>query len=161
MNTIGKIVRYITGIGTWIAGIFLTGIMVAIVLDVILRLARIPIIGSYELTEVAIIVTVAFALPYTALKGGHVAVDLLVSRFKPRSRQLSVAITVLFSTVIWALVVWASIGVLQDKWLNEASYTLKIPYLPFRFVWVIGLALFCIVYLFEVIKRLTNKGNNS
>lgn len=150
-----------TGTGTWLAGIFLAGIMVAIVLDVILRLVKIPIIGSYELTEVAIIVAVAFALPYTALKGGHVAVDLLVSRFKPRARQLSVAITILFSTVIWALVVWASVEVLQAKWLNEASYTLKIPYLPFRFIWVIGLTLFCIVYLFEAIKRLIKKGNDS
>ena len=151
MNLFEKVIYNASRWGVVASGAFLVAIMVAIVLDIILRLARIPVIGSYEITQLLIVVTVAFALPYTALKKGHVVVDLLVSRLRERSLLISSTITIFLSLVIWGLVVWASIGVLEEKWTREASFTLQIPYLPFRFAWVIGLTLFCLIYLLEVI----------
>jgi TRAP-type C4-dicarboxylate transport system permease small subunit len=160
MNIFEKVINHVSRWGVVAAGAFLVAIMIAIVLDIVLRLARIPIIGSYEITQLFIVVTVAFALPYTALKKGHVVVDLLVSRLKERSRTISSVITIFLSLVIWGLVVWASVGVLEEKWTREASFTLQIPYLPFRFAWVIGLALFCLVYLLEVIKGIMSLGKS-
>lgn len=160
MNIFEKVVRTVSGWGAAAAGFFLVATMIAIVLDIALRLLRIPIIGSYELTQVFIVVTVAFALPYTALKKSHVVVDLLVSHFSDRNRAISSVVTLFPTLVIWAFIVWASIGVLQEKWTSEFSFTLGIPYLPFRFAWVLGLCLFCLVYIVEIIETVVFIGKS-
>jgi TRAP-type C4-dicarboxylate transport system permease small subunit len=154
MKYFEKVVLRLVNWGAVAAGLFLVVIMVAIVLDVVLRLLRIPFVGSYEIAEAFIIVTVAFALPFAAVKGTHVVIDVLITHFGRRKRAISTAIALFLTLVIWGLIVWASFNVMLAKWTNEFSFTLNIPYLPFRIIWVIGLILFCLVYITEIAKRI-------
>ena len=128
--------------------------MLLVVAVVLFRLFGKAIPGSYELIELMIVVTVAFALSYTALKQSHVVVDLLVSRFPLRTQTILAIFTYFLSMVIWGLIVWASYDIMLEKWLLEQSYLLKIPYLPFRIVWVFGLLIFSLIFLLEMYKAL-------
>jgi TRAP-type C4-dicarboxylate transport system permease small subunit len=155
MKKVERVVNDISRGTSTLAGAVLIFISVAIVLDVCLRLARLPIVSSYDLTEAFIVVVVAFALPYTALRRGHVMVDILVSHFPKTAEKISSAVTLILSLGFWVMVTWAAVDMLQKKWTNEFSFNLHIPYLPFRFIWVIGLCFFCAVYLLEIINIIT------
>ena len=108
MKLFEKSVRLFSHVGAALGGFFLITIMLAIVLDICLRLLRIPIISSYDLTQVFIVVTVAFALPYTAIKKAHVVVEILVSRFSNKAQGLSSSITSFFTLIFWSLIIKAS-----------------------------------------------------
>ena len=51
--------------------------------DVILRLFKRPILGTYELVGMLAAVTVGFALPETSLTRGHVIMDMFTGRLSP------------------------------------------------------------------------------
>lgn len=54
---------------------------------------------------------------WTLLRGGHVRVDLLYTRFSPRTRAaIDLAGTVLFLFPFCAVVIWASVPYVMDSW---------------------------------------------
>ena len=154
MRSFANIVHRIGGVGAAIGSVFLAGMMVLIVASVVVRPFGEVIAGSYELIEVLIVVPVAFALGYTALKQGHVEVSLVVSRFSQRKQAIIASFTWFLSLGIWGLIVWAGTGIMLEKWLGERTELLLVPYLPFRFVWVFGLLLFCLAFLIELSRAL-------
>ena len=137
-----------------LGAVFLTGMMVLIVANVIYRLSGHVIAGSYELSELMIVVTAAFALGYAALKKSHVVVKILVSRFSPRAQAILEALMSLISLGTWAVIAWAGVLILSEKWLKEETELLSVPFLPFRFVFLFGLSLLCLVYLIDLFKAL-------
>lgn len=134
---------------------FLTGMMVLIVANVIYRLSGHVIAGSYELSELMIVVAVAFALGYAALKKSHVVVKIVVSRFPQRWQSILEAFMSLISLATWAAIAWAGFLILSNRWLTEETDLLDVPYLPFRFVFVFGLGLLCLVYLIDLFRALS------
>jgi len=128
--------------------------MVLIVASVVVRPFGEVIAGSYELVEVLIVVIVGFALAYTALKQRHVAISLLTSRFSQRKQVIIASFTWFLSLCTWGIIVWASTDIMFEKWLAERTEWLGVPYLPFRFVWVFGLLLYCLVFLIELSRAL-------
>ena len=154
MGVFSGIVRRIVDVGTSIGSGFLVGIMVLIVAGIIVRLCGRVIAGSYELVELLVILPVAFTLAYTALRQGHVAASSLVSRFPPRLQAIVASITWLLSLCTSGLIVWANTDIMLEMWLREQSELLRVPYLPFRFVWVFGLLLLCLVFLIDLFKAL-------
>jgi len=78
--------------------------------DVLLRyLFNSPITGTFELTELTMIVTIFFALSYTASRGGHIRVELIVDRLNRRSQAVIDSVTSLFSLVIVSLIIWGAL----------------------------------------------------
>ena len=106
------------------------------------------------MVEVFIVITVAFALPYTALKKGHVMIDAITSHLKPRTRAIISCFTMFLSIAIWGFITWAAIVIMQEKWLGEVSFFMKIPYLPFRIIWIVGLVLFSLMYVLDFAKSI-------
>lgn len=154
MDCFTRIVSRIIKLGTIIAAVFLAGIMLLIVASVIVRPSGHVIAGSYEMIELLIVITVAFALAYTALLKGHVAVDILMERFSKRTQAIVAIFTWFLSFTIWGLITWANIDIMREKWLLEQTELLLVPYLPFRIVWIFGLALFCVIFLMEMINSI-------
>ena len=148
MNTFRKI----STIGAKVGSCFLAGIMFLVVASIIIRPFGRAIPGSYELIELLIVVTVAFSFAYTTINQGHIVVNLLVSRFRPRTQAIIAIFIWLLSLGIWAVIGWASTDLMLDKWLRERSHFLEIPFLPFRIVWVFGILLFCVAMAIEVYK---------
>ena len=154
MEYLANIVRRINGAGVALGAAFLVGMTVLIVANIIYRLTGHVITGSYELSELMIVVTVAFALGYAGFQKSHVAVGILVSRFPQRWQAIVEAFTSFLSMGTWAVIAWASSLIFLDRWLTEESEMLLIPFLPFRIVLLFGLILLALVYLIYMVVAL-------
>lgn len=155
MDYVANIFRRLNRGGMAIGAAFLTGMMVLIVANIIYRLFGHVIPGSYEISELMIVVAVAFALGYAAAQKSHVVVKIVVSRFPPRTQAILEVLMSLISLATWAVIAWASTNVLSARWLTEVTDLLDVPYLPFRIVWVLGLVMFCLVYLTDLFRALS------
>jgi TRAP-type C4-dicarboxylate transport system permease small subunit len=154
MKNLNDVLRKINNAGAGIAGVFLIAIMVLIVANVIVRFFQIVIEGTYELIELLIVVTVAFALAYTAFHGGHVVVRVLVSRFSERTQAIMGIFTNLIAFGTCGAITWASAIILQTRWITETSNVYGFPIFPFRIIWQVGLLLLCFMLFTDLIKAL-------
>ena len=138
-----------------IGAAFLVGMMVLIVANIIYRLFGHVIPGSFELSELMIVVAVASALGYAAVHKSHIVVKIVVSRFSQRWQAIIEVLMSLISLATWAVIAFASYNVLSQRWLTEITDLLDIPYLPFRMIFVLGLAILCLVYVTDMVRALS------
>jgi TRAP-type C4-dicarboxylate transport system permease small subunit len=160
MSVLSDMLQRITKVGTIIGGVFLIAAMLLLISNIFGRFVHFVIPGSYEVFELIMVVPVAIALVYTAMKKGHVIVHLVVARFPPRLNAAAEILACLVSLSIWALIAWAGLQLIFEAGLQEISETLDIPYLPFRVVWIFCLFLFCLTYLvdlFQAFRRFLHK----
>ncbi len=115
-----------------------------------------PIAGSYELTEFMMVILVSLGLSHCAVKGGHVNVDLIITRFSKRTRNIIATITSLLSFGLSALITWQGYLYVEDIFQSKLKTpVLLIPVYPFVVPIVIGFASLCLVLLIDVYKSLS------
>ena len=114
-----------------IAGVGLVGMTVLTCADVVLRLFRHPILGTYEIVGFMGALVAGFAMAYTTIERGHVAVEVLIMLL-PRPLQTGVyLITHLLGSGLFALLSWESWRYGNDlKAAGEVSLTLEWPFWP-------------------------------
>ena len=90
-----------------------------------------PITGTYDVVGLPGAVLVAFALPYTMLKKGHVAVEILVQSLS-RGKQLVVeTFSHLLGISLFLVLVWQAILLSRDmKAAGEVTPTVHLPFYP-------------------------------
>lgn len=153
MEIFNSTIQRVTKVGTAVAGGLLFGAMLVVVASVVTRFFNVAITGSKELMELMIGATVGIALAYTALRKGHVAVKLIVSRFPIKTGAI-VGIAVSFlSLAIWFLMFGAAAQLTSEKGLREISETLELPYLPFRIVFIFGLLLLSLTFISDIVEE--------
>ena len=131
--------------------------MLLITMDVLLRyfLNR-PVKGSFELVEFMMAIVVCLGMAYTGVQKGHVAVEIVVSRFSPRVQALIDSFNYLVSTILFSLISWKS--VVQAKVLGVSGLTsaiLYVPVYPFVFVLAFGSGLLSLVFLVHFIDSVS------
>ena len=137
-------------------GAVLLGLMGLIAFDVVMRyVLRIPFLGAYEMTELAMALIVFLGLPYCAATDGHVAVDVLgrwLDRpgFKWLNVLLPLSAAALTAVMAWQAVLYA----LDSNSRGEATNMLRIDLFPFQVLAAVSLALFCAVLLRQAWKAL-------
>jgi TRAP-type C4-dicarboxylate transport system permease small subunit len=127
----------------------LLGLLGLVIFDVVMRyVLRLPFLGAYEMTELAMVLIVFLALPYCAATGGHVAVDVLSPILdRPAFRWLNV-LTHLAGAGLMAVIAWqATLYAFASATRGEATNMLKIPKQPFELVTAACAALFAVVLL--------------
>ena len=109
-------------------------LMILTSLDVILRyLFNSPIDGTFELTELMMVVTIFFALAYTESKKSHISVELIVDLLPQRSQAVIDSITALLSFGIISVIIWQGVLFTHEAVLSgEHSALLKIPLFYFK-----------------------------
>lgn len=125
-----------------VAAVAVVGMMVLTCLDVLLRLLRTPIPGTYEIVCMLGAVFVSFSLARTTVDRGHIAVDFLVQRLPDRFQHAVEALNagicaLLFTVVSRQCVIYA----LDLKASGEVSMTLQMPLFPFVFGIALGSAM--------------------
>lgn len=136
-------------------GVLLLGLMALIAFDVVMRyVLRLPFLGAYEMTELAMALIVFLALPYCAATGGHVAVDVLGRWLdRPGLRWIAVAVH-LAGAALLAIMAWqAGIFAIGSKARGEATNMLVIETWPFELVTAASMGLFALVLLRKALKR--------
>jgi TRAP-type C4-dicarboxylate transport system permease small subunit len=154
MERFEKIIRRIFSFCVVLGSIFLLAMMFAIDGNVVFRMFGGLVPGSFELSELFIVVTASFALGYAALHKSHVDVGIVVEKLPERMQAILATITSFLTMATWAFTAWAGALVMKERWSSEFSEMLAVPFGPFRFVLLIGLILLVLVYLIDTIKAL-------
>jgi len=151
-----RITRAITRISIGfnaLAGLAVVAMMLLTCADVILRLMRHPIPGTYELVGFLGTVIIAFSLAMTSLTKGHIAVELLVEKLPRRAQSGFEAIASLIGAVLFALISWQSLVYAADmRQSGEVSVTLTMPIYPFIYGIAAGSALLVMVLLHDGLR---------
>lgn len=119
------------------------------VVDIIMRrLINKPLPGAYELSEFILGVMVFTGMSYCAVKGAHVTVDVVTSRFSSRVQKVLDVVIYLFTWVVTGLISWQLLSLaLTVKARHETSAILGIPVYPFELIAAIGFAIMTLVFL--------------
>ncbi len=152
-RVISRISRVANGAG---AGVLVV-MMLLIVIDVLLRyfLNR-PLKGVFELIEFMVAIVVCLGMAYTGVQKGHVAVELVVSRFSPRVQALIDSFNYLVSTILFLLISWKSVVYAKVLWVSGlTSAILYVPVYPFVFVLGLCSGLLGLVFLLHFIDSIS------
>jgi TRAP-type C4-dicarboxylate transport system permease small subunit len=128
-------------------GAVLLGLLALVLFDVVMRYAlRLPFLGAYEFTELAMVLIVFLALPYCAATGGHVAVDVLAPVLdRPGLRWIAVAIH-LAGAALLVVMAWRTVlHALDSAARGEATNMMRVPHFPFELVAAASMAVFAAV----------------
>ena len=140
-------------------GVVLLGLMGLVAFDVVMRyVLRIPFLGAYEMTELALALVVFLGLPYCAITDGHVVVDAFDNALsRPAFRWLHIVVA-LVGAALCAVLAWeALLYGIAGKQRGEASNMLKIDLFPFLLIAAASFALYCVVLLYQAWKHFRNK----
>ncbi len=155
MNSIERISSSLARKLYWIAGAAIVAMMLLTCADVVLRYFRRPIPGTYELVCFLGAVAVAFAMAYTSVEKGHVAVSFVVNLFPLRIQGLIESITIGFGLLFFALIAWQSTTYANELRLSgEISLTLELPFYPFVYGIGFSAAIVCLVLVSDLYKNL-------
>ncbi|MCD6732809.1 MAG: TRAP transporter small permease [Burkholderiaceae bacterium] len=153
MRLLEKLSESVNGALAWAAGLALIAMMLFTVGDMALRALGRPVAGSYEIIGWLSAAAMALALGYTQVHRGHVAIDLLTTRLKDRTRAAIELVTSLLALLLFAAVAWqlARYGrVLQET--GSLSETLKAIVYPWVYVVAAGAAGLALALLVEFVK---------
>lgn len=141
----------------WIGG---TALLIATAIDTIAMLgrhARIPLLGSIEIVQCAVLIAASVSLIIATLQNSHARVHLLMDRMSPalaqRTERLHSIAGALFVLALLAGSVWMTVDLWQG---HEESELLRLPYRPLRLAVLLMLAgLFAIFMrnLFTGVRR--------
>jgi TRAP-type C4-dicarboxylate transport system permease small subunit len=127
--------KAVTGMSTFFSMIASAALMLMMVLscaDIFMRyLFNRPITGTYDIVGLSGAVLVSFALPYTMLKKGHVAVEILVQSLSRGKRLVIETFSHLLGISLFLVLVWQAILLSRDmKAAGEVTPTVHLPFYP-------------------------------
>ena len=129
-----------------IAGISLVFLMLLTIADVILRMFKRPVVGTYELVAFAGAVVIGFSMPLTSFIRQHIFVDFFILKFSQKVRNIFNTATRGLVMALFLLVGWNMFKYARDlQKSGEVSLTLQLPFYPVAY----GVGVCCFI-LFQV-----------
>ena len=125
--------------------------------DVVLRLFRMPIPGTYEIVSFMGAVAVSFAIAHTSVEKGHVAVSLVVQLLPKRVQAIIESILAVLGIILFALIAWQSVLYgLDCQSSGEVSLTLQLPFYPIIYGVALGAGVVCLVLLVDFVNAIAS-----
>lgn len=149
-----KIIKPVNSIASSAGMVCLAAMMFLTVADVFLRYAfNKPILGSYELIQFMLLITIAVGLAYCGLEKAHVTIDTVTSHLSRRSRAIVNSFVGFLGLVVALLITWQAcvyaVVLLQSQVVSTA---LLLPVYPFVAFLAFGAVLFCLVLLLHLLE---------
>ncbi len=148
-KSLGKFINTLSAIGMAVTFV----LMLITTLDIILRkVSSSSVRGSYELTEMGMVVLIFFGIAALQVAKGHVRVDMFAEKF-PRTFRLVLETIVLFieAGVMGFMTYCGYLKIISDFSKNLSTAVLRIPTWPFSIFMTLGLLLFSIMLLLDAI----------
>ncbi len=146
----------VVGIGKFlnvIAGISLTFLMLLTITDVILRMFKRPVVGTYELVAFAGAVVIGFSMPFTSYIRQHIFVDFFILKFSKKVRNIFNIATRGLVMALFLLVGWNMFKYARDlQKSGEVSLTLQMPFYPVAYGVGVCCFILCLVFVCDIIK---------
>lgn len=150
--------RGISWVSEWfdrVARAALALMMGLVVGNILLRAVWNPIPGTYEFVGYLGAVVIPFALAYCAVRGGHVAVTILMDRLPRRTQAIIDSITGIIIVGFFAAAAWRLGAYATDmSQSGEVSPTMELPYYPLVYVTGLCILLLGLVQLVKLLKSL-------
>ena len=158
MGVLEKISRMLNVVFVWVAGLCLVAMILMTCANIFLRIAWVPLKGTYELMGYFGALVTALALGYAQTKKAHIAVDILVTLFNPKAQLILQGINCLICTIFFSIAGWQISQYATTLWkTGEVSETLLIAYYPFAYGVAGGCLFLALVMLVEFLKLLFNR----
>lgn len=153
MALLEKINRILINVLTVIGGAFLVGMITITCANIFLRAVWMPVRGTFELMGYAGAIVTAFALGYTQIKKGHIAVDILVTGYGDRTRKIIHAINSGLCSGFFMLAAWqVALKAHTLMTTGEVTETLRIVYYPFTYAVAFGCFTLALTLLTELLR---------
>ena len=111
-----------------------------------------PIIGTYDLVSLMGAVIAAFAMPYTMLKKGHVAVEILIQSLSKGKQLVIETATHMVGILLFLVLVWQSLLLASDmKAAGEVTPTLLLPFYPIVYCMAACFFALCLAILLNLL----------
>jgi TRAP-type C4-dicarboxylate transport system permease small subunit len=124
--------------------------MLLTIADVVLRILRRPIVGTYELVGA---LTAGLSLPLSSWVRGHIYVDSFVARLPRTPRAILNVVTRLLVLALFLLIGWNLIKHAMDlRSAGEVTPTLRVPFYPVAFGIGLSCLVECLVMLADIVK---------
>lgn len=137
----------------WVAAAAVAAMMVLTCMDIILRMFRHPIPGTYEMVGFLGAIFAAFSLGYTSVNRGHIAVDFLVQKLPSRVQSLVDGVNASICAVFFGFLARQCIVYAADlKAFGEVSMTLQMPIYPFVYGIAAGCGLLSVILAVRFLK---------
>lgn len=155
MVVLDKISNFLNLALLWIAGLFLIAMIAITGANIVIRLFWLPIRGTFELMGYFGAVVTAFALGYTQIKHGHIAVDIVVLRFSEKIQRTLLAVNHLICMAFFSIVTWQVFKYATTlRETGEVTETLQIIYYPFTYAVALGCLILAFTFLVEFLKSI-------
>lgn len=141
-------------------GVALLALMLLATSNVVLRIVRVPVSGTYEVVSFLGAIVTAGALGYTQKRKDHIVVDILSDRFPGPVKRVLDAVSHALTLVLFSIVSW-QIFVFGRRLMRtgELSETLKIAFHPFVFLVAAGFAVLALTLFLDLMGVVLRKGD--
>lgn len=149
-----KIIKLIARVMLAISATVLTLMMLITALDVVMRyIFKLPIPGAFELAEYMMAFIIPFAIAYCAEQNGHVSVELFYNKL-PKILQKALRLLISLLTIFFAgIMTWQNFLFIGETYRDHlASSVLLIPVWPFIIPVFIGVGIYSLVLLFQLLQ---------
>jgi TRAP-type C4-dicarboxylate transport system permease small subunit len=155
-----KAISGISSLFNMVASAALVLMMVLSCVDIFMRylLSR-PITGTYDIVGLSGAVLAAFSMPYTMLKKGHVAVEILIQSLS-RGKQLVIeTFSHLLGISLFLVLVWQALSLSKDmKAAGEVTPTLLLPFYPIVYCMALCFFFLSLAILVNLLRVWTKGG---
>jgi len=159
MDLLAKISRYLNQCLLWIAGCLLAVMIILTCCNIFFRVVWIPIRGTFELMGYLGAVVTAFALGYTQMRHGHIAVDILVLGFPKGLQKILNGVNCFLCMAFFSVIGWQVARYATNLWrTGEVTETLRIVYFPFTYATAFGCFSLALVFLVEGLQSFVGHG---
>ncbi len=136
-------------------GVFLIGMTILTGANIFSRIFWEPVRGTFELMGYFGAVVTAAALGYTQKQKGHIAVNVLIQRFSPRTQQRLNSFNNLLCSLFFIIVTWQVALKARGFMLTaEVSETLRWIFYPFTYAVAVGCGFMALVFVFDLLRDL-------
>lgn len=127
--------------------------------DIVLRhAAGIYIPGTYEITEMGMIVVIFGGLAHTQALKGHVRITMFVEKLPPAIRKITEGAFLVITALVCACAAWSGfVQAAAHRSRGATTAVLELPLYPFAYFMAIGLTLFAVVFIVDAGQALTRK----
>jgi TRAP-type C4-dicarboxylate transport system permease small subunit len=137
----------------YIACFALTVMMALIVIDVLLRAASYPFVGTFEIVSLLMGVVVGFGIPQVSLDRGHVYMEFLVERFSKQNKNLMNTLTRILCLFLFICIGYNMINIgARFHASGEVSPTIKLPFYPLAYSIAVCCFVECCVFISDIVR---------
>jgi TRAP-type transport system small permease protein len=112
-----------------------------------------PVLGTIEVTEVAMAVLGGIAIFHTSTKRGHIAMDMVFNRFPRKVQIVASSLGLLLGAAIWSAIAFEVFRDAQSKMtVHRTTDVYKFPVGPFEMIFAVGLGLFALTLLMQAFQ---------